>query len=55
MEPAFGPTTTASYGSKARRPARSVLVHGGLNRAGLEHLRRWDDALNAYLAEKKDY
>lgn len=53
LRPNFGPTTTAAYGAKARRPAFSVLAHTALERLGLDRLRPWPEALRAYLLEKK--
>jgi dTDP-4-dehydrorhamnose reductase len=52
VKPDFGPTTTAAYGAKARRPAYSVLAHANLRHVGLDDLRPWPEALAAYLAEK---
>jgi dTDP-4-dehydrorhamnose reductase len=52
LKPAFGPTTTAAFGAKARRPAYSVLAHNGLQRLGMDDLRPWPEALQAYLIEK---
>lgn len=52
LRPDFGPTTSAAYGARARRPAFSVLAHTGLERLGLEGLRPWPEALWAYLHAK---
>lgn len=52
MKPDFGPTTSAEFGAKARRPAYSVLAHEKLKRLGLDDLRPWPEALYAYLREK---
>lgn len=52
LKPDFGPTTTAAYGAKARRPAYSVLAHEKLRQLGLDDLRPWPEALAAYLEEK---
>lgn len=52
LRPNFGPTTTAAYGAKARRPAFSVLAQTALERLGLDRLRPWPEALRAYLHEK---
>src|SRR5207249_1442396 len=42
--------SAAEYGSKARRPAYSVLAHGHLAVLGEDDLRPWDAALAAYVA-----
>jgi len=52
MKPDFGPTTSAEFGAKARRPAYSVLAHKRLKELGLDDLRPWPEALKAYLEEK---
>jgi dTDP-4-dehydrorhamnose reductase len=46
------PVTAAEYGARARRPAYSVLAHGGLQALGLDDLRGWEPALAAYLKER---
>jgi dTDP-4-dehydrorhamnose reductase len=45
--------TTSEFKSKATRPAYSVLEHGSLKKIGLDDMRTWDKALEAYLEEKK--
>lgn len=45
--------TTDEFKSKARRPAFSVLDNANLRKIGLDDLRTWDKALEAYLEEKK--
>jgi len=45
--------TTAEFQSKATRPAYSVLDNYNLRKLGLDDLRTWDKALEAYLEEKK--
>jgi len=45
--------TTEEFKSKARRPAFSVLDNANLRKLGLDDLRTWDRALEAYLEEKK--
>jgi len=45
--------TTDEFRSKARRPAYSVLDNSNLRKLGLDELRTWDEALRAYLEEKK--
>lgn len=52
LKPDCAPTTTESYGAKARRPAYSILEHGSLRRLGLGNMRSWVSALEAYLQEK---
>lgn len=52
LKPDFGPTTSAEFGAKARRPAYSVLAHNKLKGLGLDDLRPWPEALKAYLQEK---
>jgi dTDP-4-dehydrorhamnose reductase len=52
LKPDFGPTTSAEFGAKAKRPAYSVLAHGRLAQLGLDDLRSWPEALAAYLEEK---
>ena len=49
IEPDLSPTTSAAYGSPARRPAYSVLENAHLRAAGLQQPRHWRDALAAYL------
>ncbi|MEO8602557.1 MAG: dTDP-4-dehydrorhamnose reductase [bacterium] len=46
------PITTAQSGSKARRPAYSVLDHGKWMAAGFAELRPWRTALADYLRAK---
>jgi dTDP-4-dehydrorhamnose reductase len=46
------PITTAESGSKARRPAFSVLDHGKWMAAGFSELRPWREALADYLKAK---
>jgi dTDP-4-dehydrorhamnose reductase len=47
--------TTSEFKSKATRPAYSVLEHRNLKKIGLDDMRTWDKALEAYLAEKKAF
>jgi dTDP-4-dehydrorhamnose reductase len=49
LRPDFGPTTTAEYGARARRPAYSVLARERLAQLGLDDLRPWLQALAEYL------
>lgn len=48
----LSPITTAESGSKARRPAFSVLDHGKWMAAGFAELRPWPEALADYLRAK---
>lgn len=48
----LSPITTAESGSKARRPAFSVLDHGKWMAAGFAELRPWHEALGDYLRAK---
>jgi dTDP-4-dehydrorhamnose reductase len=52
MDVALSPITSAQSGSKARRPAFSVLDHGAWRRAGFAELRPWQEALADYLRAK---
>ncbi len=47
------PATSAEFKAKARRPAYSVLAHENLKKIGLDDMRTWDKALEAYLKEKQ--
>jgi len=42
-----------SYQTKAHRPQFSVLDNQGLRKTGLGEMRQWDEALQAYLKEKR--
>jgi dTDP-4-dehydrorhamnose reductase len=44
--------TTGEFKSKAMRPAYSVLGHDKLKKIGLDDMRAWDKALQAYLEER---
>lgn len=52
MQVDLSPITTAESGSKARRPAYSVLGHRRWTDAGMAELRPWRDALGDYLRAK---
>jgi dTDP-4-dehydrorhamnose reductase len=52
LQPVLSPTTTASYGLKAHRPAYSVLANDRLTQAGVAQPGPWRDALRGYLALK---
>ncbi|HKB38427.1 MAG TPA: dTDP-4-dehydrorhamnose reductase [Gemmataceae bacterium] len=45
--------SSAAFGAKARRPAYSVLDAAAYRRLGLPALRPWQEALAAYLAERR--
>jgi dTDP-4-dehydrorhamnose reductase len=53
LSPALSPQTTAESGALAKRPAFSVLAHQALIQAGFADIRPWQDALAAYLQERK--
>ncbi len=53
LGPQAEPTTTAAFGAVATRPAYSVLDNAALRAVGLGPLRRWEDALAAYLEERR--
>jgi len=52
LQPDLGPTTTASFGAPALRPAYSVLAHRALLAAGLSDMPHWREALQRYLADR---
>jgi dTDP-4-dehydrorhamnose reductase len=45
-------TTAAEWNAPARRPAYSVLSNGALERAGIQSMPHWKDALHRYLDAK---
>jgi dTDP-4-dehydrorhamnose reductase len=45
--------TSSEFKAKAKRPAYSVLENMQLKKIGLDDMRPWDKALEAYLEEKK--
>jgi dTDP-4-dehydrorhamnose reductase len=48
------PITSKEYGSRAPRPAYSVLDNGKVQRLGVDALRPWEEALAAYLQERQE-
>jgi dTDP-4-dehydrorhamnose reductase len=52
LTPDLTPVTAAQFGARARRPAYSVLAHGGLAALGADDLRAWPEALALYLDER---
>ena len=52
LTPALHETTAAAFGARAARPAYSVLDNANLRSLGLDDLRDWQQALEAYLAER---
>ena len=46
------PTTSAAFGAHAKRPAFSVLDNANLRSLGLDDLRDWQQAVEAYLADR---
>jgi dTDP-4-dehydrorhamnose reductase len=53
LSPNAEPTTTAAFGAVATRPAYSVLDNAALRALGLDEMRSWEEALAAYLEERK--
>jgi dTDP-4-dehydrorhamnose reductase len=49
----LSPTTSELYNAPALRPRYSVLENARLNELGLNRMRHWRQALEAYLEEKK--
>jgi dTDP-4-dehydrorhamnose reductase len=54
LAPNISPTTSESFGSKAKRPAYSVLDNKNLRAAGFTDLRPWKEALADYIKERKE-
>lgn len=52
MEARLEPATSAEYGSRAPRPAHSVLARGHLQRLGLDDMRDWREALADHLRKR---
>lgn len=53
LAPNAEPTTTAAFGAVATRPAYSVLDNAALRTIGLDDMRPWEEALAAYLEQRK--
>jgi dTDP-4-dehydrorhamnose reductase len=53
LSPNAKPTTTESFGAVANRPAYSVLDNTALRAISLDNMRPWEEALAAYLEERK--
>lgn len=53
LTPNAEPTTTAAFGAVATRPAYSVLDNAALRAIGLDDMRPWEEALAAYLEQRK--
>jgi dTDP-4-dehydrorhamnose reductase len=53
LTPSLTAVTSAEFGARARRPAYSVLAHDTLAALGIPEPRAWDEALAAYLAERR--
>jgi dTDP-4-dehydrorhamnose reductase len=49
----LAPITSREYGAAARRPPYSVLANGAYAQIGLPPLRPWQEALAAYLQERR--
>jgi len=53
LTPKLEPAKTGDFGEKATRPAYSVLENRALQKIGLDRMRPWQEALAAYLAERR--
>jgi len=53
LNPNAEPTTTAAFGAVATRPAYSVLDNAALRAIGLDDMQPWEEALAAYLEQRK--
>ena len=54
LSPNLKPTTTAAFGATATRPSYSVLQNAALAAIGMDDLRPWEEALAAYLDERRE-
>ena len=52
LTPDLGRARTGDFGEKATRPAYSVLENKALQSIGLDQMRPWHEALDAYLKER---
>jgi len=48
-------TTQEKFGTEIKRPQYSVLRNYALEKRGMDNMRRWDEALKAFLSEKKEH
>lgn len=53
LRPTLGRAKTGDFGEKATRPAYSVLENRALREIGMDVMRPWQEALGAYLEERK--
>lgn len=53
LSPNVQPTTTEAFGAVANRPRHSVLARNALSKIGLDDLRTWNRALDAYLEARE--
>jgi dTDP-4-dehydrorhamnose reductase len=53
VTPSLAPVSSVEYGARARRPLYTVLAHDTLAALGVAEPRPWNDALAAYLAERR--
>jgi dTDP-4-dehydrorhamnose reductase len=53
LEPSLDRAKTGDFGEKATRPAYSVLENRALQEIGLDRMRPWQEALAAYLEERR--
>jgi dTDP-4-dehydrorhamnose reductase len=53
LSPDLSKAKTGDFGEKATRPAYSVLENKALQAIGLDRMRSWQEALAAYLAERR--
>lgn len=53
LRPELTPITSEQFGAKAQRPKYSVLSNAKFSTSGMPALRRWPEALGAYMAERQ--
>jgi len=53
LNPNLGKAKTGDFGEKATRPAYSVLENKALREIGMDVMRPWQEALGAYLGERR--